>query len=363
MGVADDARAAQDRVIRRSDRATNIALRLWRQVEPSDLDGSWATVGPRIEETAAAVAVANAATAAATTKKVAAADRVTGDVLVPEAFGGVDGSGRGLGSLLFGAVTTTKQAIGAGMSLPDAMVAGGSYLSVMMKTALADVERSASMAGATGKGYARYVRLVNPGACSRCAILAGSDRFRSNFRRHPGCRCTTVPVRDDAPTPAGLFDTPSDYFASLSTAEQERVFTKAGAEAIRDGADPIKVVNARRGANRTSMKPSVVVSPSRIQRSVIGYDKSGAPITGYVTTEGTTRRGTHAGRARLMPESIIDLTDDVNMRKVLLRDAGYTRPLIRDQSNNDWLREQRLQREADRRAADAFYRSKGIQVR
>jgi hypothetical protein len=33
----------------------------------------------------------------------------------------------------------------------------------------------------------------------------------------------------------------------MSAAEQDKVFTKAGAQAIRDGADPAKVVNARRG--------------------------------------------------------------------------------------------------------------------
>lgn len=366
MSVALDVQAAQDRVIRRSDKAANAALRLWRGVEPSSLDASWALAGPRIEAVAVAAAVANARTAGATTRKVAAADRMAGDELVPEAFAGVDGSGRGMGSLLHGAVTTTKQAVGAGMSIADAMVVGGSYLTLMLKTALSDVERSASLAGATGQGYVRYVRLVNPGACSRCAILAGSDRFRRHFERHPGCRCSTVPIRDGEGAPAGLFDSPKDYFDSLPVAEQDRVFTKSGAEAIRLGADPVDVVNARRGATRARMDGAVTYAPVRIQRSVIGYQKDGTPITGYVTTEATSRRGSFGGangkRPRLMPESIIGLTDDVEMRKTLLRDAGYTRPATRDQSNNDWLRDMRAQREQDRRTADAFYRSKGIQI-
>jgi hypothetical protein len=38
---------------------------------------------------------------------------------------------------------------------------------------------------------------------------------------------------------------PQDAFASLSTAEQDATFTKAGAEAIRQGADMGRVVNAR----------------------------------------------------------------------------------------------------------------------
>ena len=370
MRVADEARAVQDRAISRTDRAANAALVAWRRVDAADLDGSWEAVAPRVDEVVAAAVVANAAAAARFTGRVAAADGMAGDVLIPEAFAGVDGSGRDMRSLLHGAVTTTKQAIGAGLSLAEALVAGGSYLSLMVKTAVADVERSASAAAATGKGYVRYVRLINPGACSRCAVLAGSDRFRSHFERHPGCRCSTVPVAGG--TPDGLFDSPSAYFESLSEAEQDRVFTQAGAEAIRLGADPTAVVNARRGASRSSMKPGAVYSPSRLQRSVIGQEKDGTPILGYVTVEGKTKRGTYGraqrdlgasrARPRLMPESIISLTDDVQMRQVLLRDAGYTRPVIRDTGSNAWIREQGAQRATDRRIANDFYRSKGIQT-
>jgi len=261
------------------------------------------------------------------------------------------------------------------MSLVDAMLAGGTYLTVMVKSAISDLERSGSATAATGKGYVRYVRLVNPGACSRCAIQAGSDRFSTDFDRHPACRCSTVPVRGDIPS--GFITTPDDYFASLSPAEQDRVFTKSGAEAIRAGADPVAVVNARRGANRKRMDGVRTYSPSRIQRSVIGRGADGRPIFGYVTTEGGTRRGTYGRtqerlgaevvrgsgrysrviRPRLMPESIIPLTEDVEMRRILLRDAGYLRPDARMDVRERWAQQRR-----DKDAADAFYRSKGIGV-
>jgi len=381
MRVADEARATQDRAIRRFDRAANAALSKWRQVDPASLDSSWEAVSTDISVIAATAARANAVGASALTGKLALADGMWGDVLVPDAFVDVDGSGRDLSTLLHGAVTTTKQAIAAGMSIPDAMLTGGTYLTLMMKTALADVERSASMAAATGKGYVRYVRLVNPGACSRCAILAGADRFRSNFQRHPACRCSTVPIVGTS-VPSGLFDTPGDYFDSLSTAEQDRVFTKAGAEAIRLGADPIKVVNARRGANRARMDGAVTFKPSRIQPKTIGRKPDGTPIMGYVTTEGTTKRGvygrTQAGLGssttrrrgsrygsvppRLMPESIIELTDDPEMRRMLLRDAGYLEPRIRDFSDNRWIAERAAQQARDRAAAIDFYQSHGIFV-
>lgn len=376
MGVPRDALDVQARAIARSDRAAAISVRLWRQMDGSDLDASWDLVGPRVEQATTAAATANVRGSAAFTGRLAASDGMRGDTVRSEAFGGVDGSGQPLSGALRGAVITTKQAIAAGVSLPEALVAGGSYLTLMVKSVIADIERSGSLAAATGKGYVRYVRLVNPGACSRCAILAGSDRFTSNFQRHPACRCSTVPVRGDA-IPDGFITTPGDYFDSLTAAEQERVFTKAGAEAIRAGADPIAVVNARRGANRKPMKGVTTYSPSRIQRSVIGHDANGQPILGYVTTEGRTRRGVYGRtqerlgstvtrgsgrystvtRPRLMPESIIALTDDVETRRLLLRDAGYLRPDARVSTRDRWDQQQR-----DKTAADAFYRSKGIGV-
>lgn len=381
MSVVSEAQAAQDRAIARSERAAAVSLRLWREVEPSELDASWAQVGQRIEDTVASAAVANAASMGRLTQAVARVDGVRGEVLVPEAFRGVDGSGRSLANLLFGAVTTTKEAIRAGASLADASIAGGSYLTVMAKTAIADVERSGSMAAATGKGYTFYVRLVNPGACSRCAVLAGSTRFTTSFQRHPGCKCSTVPLKRPDAIPDGFHASPLEHFDALSPSEQERVYTKAGAEAIRLGADPIAVVNARRGANRQQMDGAITYGPTRIQRSVIGRDADGSPIYGYVTQEGTTRRGrfgrmqeglgsstvrgtgrySRVTRPRLMPESIIGLTDDVDTRRMLLRDAGYLETQW-DYSTNDWVAKRALQQQADRAAADAFYRSKGIGV-
>jgi hypothetical protein len=120
--------------------------------------------------------------------------------------------------------------------------------------------------------------------------------------------------------------------STLSALEQDRIFTKAGAEAIRAGADPVTVVTARRGAvgidySRTST--TALHSGRRLERVQIGVDKAGQPILGYVTGEGTTRFGARSRsssrdrrprvgtryapkRVRLMPETIIGLTDDPN---------------------------------------------------
>jgi hypothetical protein len=126
---------------------------------------------------------------------------------------------------------------------------GAGYLAAMVKTATADTARSADLTAAVGRKYTHYVRVVQPGACSRCAILAGIDSYDHAFKRHPACRCTAMAVDEVDASPARLFtSSPDDYFRTLTAAEQDRIFTKAGAEAIRAGADPVTVVSARRGA-------------------------------------------------------------------------------------------------------------------
>lgn len=375
----------QSDVIRRSDALTNRLLALWRRVPVDDLDGGWRAVEGELTAAVSAVTVQNAASSARMVQSVARADGVgSGDVLVPHAFAGVDGSGRSSAGLLHGAVTTTKERIGVGQSPRAAFLVGASFLAAMSKTLVADVARSSAAAGAAGRNYTRYVRVVSPGACSRCAILAGSARFKKHFERHPSCRCVSVPVGADIPD--GLHSSPRAHFESLSEAEQDRIYTKAGAEAIRMGADPIQVVGARRGASGMSYSranPRLPGQTWRMQRVQIGAKPDGSPIMGYTTIEGTTKRGLYGRaqndvgeafarvgdarystvtRSRLMPESILELTDDVELRRVLLRDAGYLEMPIRDSSTNAWIAERLRQQQLDRVRADTFYRSLGVSL-
>src|SRR5690606_15514568 len=108
----------------------------------------------------------------------------------------------------------------------------------------------------------------NPPSCSRCAILAGAY-YRSSqaFQRHPGCDCRHIPASESLAQDLSVNQ--AEYFESLPADEQDRIFTKAGAEAIRGGADMSQVVNARRG-----MRPAQI---------------GGRDI--LITSEGTTRRG------------------------------------------------------------------------
>lgn len=373
--------------IRRSDAVTARALRLWRGVPVDALDQGWASIEAPLVSAVSAAVVQNAASSGRMVAAVARADGVpAGDVVVPNAFAGVDGSGRSTAGLLRGAVTTTKEEIGRGVGAQSAFLSGASYLAAMTKTLVADMARSAAATSSAGRGYVRYIRMVNPGACNRCAILAGSDRFSKPFERHPSCRCTSVPIRDGEAAPDGLLTSPEQHFESLSRAEQDRIYGKDGAAAIRLGADPIQVVGARRGASGMSYSranPRLPGQRLRMQRTQIGIHPDGTPILGYTTIEGVTKRGMYgraqmrvgesfarvgdarystAKRARLMPETILGLTEDPGLQRRLLRDAGYLQPAVRDPGSNAWVQERLRQQQLDRIAADTFYRSKGIDL-
>lgn len=372
--------------IRRSDQTTARLLRLWGQVSVDDLDAGWLSVEAEMVAAVSAATVQNAAASGRMVASVGRVDGTTGDMVVPHAFAGVDGSGRSSGGLMHGAVTTTKERIKAGAGARTAFMAGGAYLAAMSKTLIADVARSSASVASVGRSYVRYVRVVSPGACNRCAILAGSDMFSKPFERHPACRCTSVPVREGESIPDGLHGSPADHFEALTREEQDRIYTKAGAEAIRLGADPIQVVGARRGASGMSYsrgRPSMPWKPKQMQRVVIGVNPDGTPIMGYVTVEGTTKRGVYGHiqrdmaeafrrvgdnrystsvRSRLMPETILELTPDPDLRRVLLRDAGYLQTPVTDWSTNKWIQERWDRQRLDRLAADTFYRSLGVNL-
>lgn len=384
MSVADLAEKRQNRLISINDTATNRSLRLWQQMDFDALDASWQTIGPSIIAQVTAAQVASAQ----------GADRYTSGVsteydfdqepsrIAPQAFGGVDGLGRPVEGLLYGAVTATKEAVGAGLG-PRAFEAGAAYLASMVKTVVADMARSADMVSATGKGYTQYVRVINPGACSRCAILAGVADYKTAFKRHPACKCTSAPVvNDKAAVPPGMVGSVDDYFESLTAAEQERVFTKAGAQAIRDGADPMQIVSARRGATGITTSRGIgrqtrPNSGRRMQKTTIGYNADGSPVQVYTTSEGTTRRGrfgraqqtlsvtdqrlpgarySSTARIRLMPEEINNVARTPAEARVLLRDAGYI------QLPYGSLAERTAMAATDRALADRLYARVGYQL-
>ncbi|TDD88362.1 hypothetical protein [Actinomadura rubrisoli] len=239
------------------------------------------------------------------------------------ALAGTASDGRPLNSLLGYPIAVAVRNIENGMPPDEAFERLIRRMAMIVATQVADAGRvGAGVAMAADRVVLGYERMVNPSACSRCIVLAGRMySWSEGFLRHPGCQCVHRPVfsiedwRNARPE-----NSPSRIFGRMSREEQDRTFGRAGAQAIRDGADINQVVNARRGI-------SAAAGPG------------GRPL--LATTEGTTRRGL-AGRrlgsqarprgervdrsqvARLMPEEIYRAADGDRDEAIrLLRRFGY----------------------------------------
>lgn len=242
----------------------------WRQMQ-SDYDGTWPEVLEQLVRVVTAAQTAGARSGAAMVPQALAALGVdlaaAGEVAIDAAVG-VASDGRPLPSLLQGAVVATKQAIRAGAPAPVALDSGERWLQRVVRTQTTDAARTAASVAVAVRRGAGWTRAANPPCCRDCLILAGRFyRWSAGFDRHPGCDCYHVPATEDV---AGAAETsPLRLFEAMTTAQQDQAFTIPGAQAIRDGADPAQVVNARR-----SMAPA----------QVFGEDV-------LITLEGITRRG------------------------------------------------------------------------
>ena len=299
-----------------------------------DLDASWARVGPQVLLLTAAGQLAAATSGAAYIPQALVEqgfpDDAEGAVNAP-ALAGVASDGRALDSLLYNSVTSAKESIGSGASTQQALQNGQNWLDGITQTLLGDAARVAAGLAIVSRPRTSYVRMLNPPSCSRCVVLAGRHyRWSAGFQRHPRCDCRHVPIREDAP--GDLTTDPQAYFGSLSKAEQDATFTKAGATAIRDGADISQVVNARRGAAGLSPAGArITAGEARLLRAGLEQGRL-QPVTVFghevfVTSEGTTARGLAGqrlnGRARLMPESIYLIAEDQADAIRLLKVYGY----------------------------------------
>lgn len=192
------------------------------------------------------------------------------------------------------------------------------FMDGVVESILGDIARAAEDAAMAQRPWLDgWVRQAELGACSRCIVLSGKFfLFNEGFLRHPRCRCTHIPAPSDGSALNRLLEveSPDSRFWALTEAEQDRAFGKAGAQAIRDGADISRVVNARRGMSKAQ-------DTGRMRTVRL----NGRDV--YVTTEGTTRRGRLPGQVRgvrLMPESILAIAgDDAAERIRLLRLHGY----------------------------------------
>lgn len=255
---------------------------LWAEVSLSDLSGSWAAQVPLLVPALAAVQVKAAGAGASYGAETLAQQglyEAPERFVNPSAFAGQSSDGRTLEGLLYAPVPHVKTLIAGGMDPKQAIRQGGKFLTTLTRTQVADSGRAAAGVDTATRKNVGYVRMLNPPSCSRCSVLAGRFyRWNNGFNRHPKCDCVHVQTTAKAAAETeGLVHDPYEYFQGLSEAEQDRVYTKAGAQAIRDGGDLFQVVNSRRG-----MKPG-----------------------GLTTTEGTSKRGNFGRNGpRLTPEAI-----------------------------------------------------------
>ncbi len=291
------------------------ARRAWQAMTP-DFDGSWARIVRRLLMVLSAAQL-NAARSAATyvpdVLEEQGIDAPAEGGLSPQAFVGVASDGRPLDTLLHTAVIRAKQAVADGLDPAAALDRGQRWLDMAVQTQVADANRAAVetvIASRTKLGG--YVRMVNLPACGRCIILAGAFyRWNAGFDRHPGCDCRHIPARED--TADELATEPRKAFDAMTREQQEKAFTVAGAEAIRLGADPTQVVNARRGMQTTVLhgRRALVTTEGITRRGEFGrtqteFEAVRVGRRGYIRNQVERR----AKRARLMPETILKHAED-----------------------------------------------------
>ncbi|WP_009473864.1 hypothetical protein [Rhodococcus sp. JVH1] len=257
---------------------------------------------------------------------------------------GVSSDGRPLDSLMYGAVIHAKGQIAQANTVTDQVISsawqsGLNSLMLRMQVQVADTARAATAMSIASRRNVGYTRMLNPPSCSRCAVLAGRFyRWNRGFDRHPGCDCRHIPTRED--TARDIRTDPNDYFDSLSKKQQDKIFTNAGAEAIRAGADISQVVNVRRGMStaqtnlsgwipkgqlepRTVYGQQVFTTDEGVTRRGIAY-KAMSKV-GYVQRQNDIRNGKYfqARAPRLMPETIFTLAEDRIDALRLLKLYGY----------------------------------------
>ena len=270
----------------------------WRAVDPARISESWSarvSVLVSLLTGAQRVAAGQADAYLSQVLDAQGVDPIADGAVEGAALTGVASDGRDLASLVAQPGIVAKVALARGETLARAMAAGGATAELIGHTQVADAGRVADQVALTSRPLATgYVRMIVGATCSRCLILAGRwYGWNAGFQRHPRCDCIHIPGREN--TAGDLRTDPDLAFAALDQAEQDRVFGKAGAEAIRAGADIGSVVNARRGM----------------------YTAAGGRLY--------TRSGATRARRRLMPEEIFREAADRDDALRLLRLHGYLR--------------------------------------
>lgn len=248
LETVTEAHARRQKVL--AQRTAAYVARLWAQIDSGRVVLSWRELSV---QALAALTTSQATAAAAASVYIddvidAQGIRAPAEGRVASlAFAASASDGRDLRSLLYEPAVRTLVAIQQGESIARARAAGLMSLDTIVRTQVADAGRAAEAVSIASRPKVKgYVRMLSMPSCSRCIILAGRwYRWNAGFRRHPRCDCRSIPARED--TAGDLTTDPRQAFESMTEAERKRVFGAVGTEAISDGADITKVVNANRG--------------------------------------------------------------------------------------------------------------------
>lgn len=298
---------------------------LWSRVSPDAVD-AWRALLP---QAAAVVTAAQFRAASAADEYVAEALSQQGlrvapvARVAPEGFAGVASDGRSLVSLLdeprIGALTD----IGSGVGAREALRRAGSRLQRMAVTQVQDAGRQADGVAIFARPKIGWVRMVNPPCCGDCAILAGKW-FKSNqgFPRHPHCDCRHVPM-SETDTP---WEGPGGSLQELFTSGKVTGVSDAEVQAVADGADPVQVINARRGRSADKMYTTEGTTRRGVASKSIREARPSVRETARnVGPRGATRNYVERRVVRPTPEGIYKYANDRDEALKLLRDFGYIR--------------------------------------
>lgn len=287
----------------------------WTRLDPNAPEQSWDNaIGPiagrlmRAAQIAAAHGAQEYVTEALDAQGIdpAAEGRVP-----PEAYSGTASDGDDLDGLLRLPAVAAQNAIASGTPAAEALDTAGKQLDRIVATQVGDAARVPVGVSIVAASHADgWVRMATPPACARCIILAGKW-FADNvgFERHPNCDCVHIPANEDAAD--DYITDPHAYFEHLTAGEQDQIFTKSGARAIRDGADLFQVVNVR------MQMRSLTMAGRTLKATNVGVTKRSK--AGMRLSKGGKRKA-----IRLMPESIYEIagSDRTELLR-LLKLHGY----------------------------------------
>lgn len=236
QAVSDHYRARQRLVLA----TLGLVRREWRTMA-DDFDASWATIGPRLTLLTASAQLGAARGSVAYVDRALEGQNATAEAqLNPRALAGVASDGRSLEQLLYGAVVHARTV--KADSLAERLQLSGLWLDRLVQTQVADASRDAISASVTARPRVKWVRIVNPPCCQRCAVLSGRVYvYSQGFNRHPGCDCSMLPQTVANPDAVGITIGPDDV----------KDLTRAQRRMIADGADFNKTINdynRKRGA-------------------------------------------------------------------------------------------------------------------